>query len=97
MGNCYYGPYVDGRVARDSGCGDAVSTTKLNQQNKKQQRKTFTTNRKICICDACGKIGLISHQATKVHSSLQSIDTINLGEINSSLWVLQQLNPVLSI
>lgn len=65
MGNCYYGPYVDGRVARESGCGDAVSTTKLNQQNKRQQRKTFTTNRKICICDACGKIGLNSYPSHK--------------------------------
>ena len=65
MGNCYYGPCVRGRVARASGSSDAVSATKLNQQNERQQRKTVTRNRIICICDACGKIGLISHPSQK--------------------------------
>lgn len=65
MGNCCYGPCVGGRVARDDGCGDAVSDTKINQKNKKQQRKTVTTNRRIFICDACSKAGLISHPSHK--------------------------------
>lgn len=41
---------------RDDGCSDAVSATKLNQQNKRQLRKTVTRNKKICIRDIRDKL-----------------------------------------
>lgn len=79
MGNCCFGPCVGVGVPTDGGCSNAVGVTEKNSSEGKQPQQTEESASVM----SAAKLNYFLTPATKIHSSLQSIEIINLGEINS--------------